>query len=55
MLTCMNDKFSLTSFALTSLIGWCERNKFSLTSFTLVSNTMTQRTAKTNTGRDFPH
>ena len=34
MLMCMNDKFSLTSFTLTSLICWCERiNKFSLTSF----------------------
>ena len=31
---CMNDKFSLTSFSLTSFICWCERiNKFSLTSF----------------------
>ena len=31
---CMNDKFSLISFSLTSFIWWCERiNKFSLTSF----------------------
>ena len=31
---CINDKFSLTSFSLTSFICWCERiNKFSLTSF----------------------
>ena len=31
---CMNAKFSLTSFSLTSFICWCERiNKFSLTSF----------------------
>ena len=34
MLMCMNDKFSSTSFSLTSFICWCERiNKFSLTSF----------------------
>ena len=34
VLMCMNDKFFLTSFALTSRICWCERiNKFSLTSF----------------------
>ena len=34
MLMCMNAKFSLTSFSLTSFICWCERiNKFSLTSF----------------------
>ena len=32
-LMCTSDKFSLTSFALISLICWCERiNKFSLTS-----------------------
>ena len=34
MLMCMNAKFSLTSFSLTSFIFWCERiNKFSLTNF----------------------
>ena len=34
MLMCMNAKFSLTSFSLTSFICWCERiNEFSLTSF----------------------
>ena len=31
---CLNAKFSLTSFSLTSFISWCEQiNKFSLTSF----------------------
>jgi len=53
MLMCMNTKFSLASFSLTSFISWCERiNKFSLTSFYYIaSNTITQRTRKKTTTR----
>ena len=45
MIMCMNDKFSLTSFSLTSFLGQV---------FTVASNTMTQRTRiKTATRRQF--
>ena len=55
MLMCMNNKFPLTSFALTSLICCCEQiNKFSLTSFHCSQqNNYTAMTKKQTTGRHY--